>query len=88
MNLIDNYLKNEHFLDLNDKHDKASQEAKLEYFFKLFIELEKKYASKIEDMKRLDAEHKQELSQVKYLDLNIITLKLNLYHKINKKNNF
>lgn len=64
MDLIDSYLKREHSLDLNDKNDSASQEAKLEYFFKLFIELEKRYNCKLEDMKRLDIEHKEEISEV------------------------
>jgi hypothetical protein len=61
MDLIDNYLKRDHSLDLNDN---VSQEAKLEYFFKLYIELEKRYNSKLEDMKRLDIEHKEEISEV------------------------
>jgi hypothetical protein len=66
MNFIDNYLQREHFLDLKlNGLDKASQQdAKLEYFYRLFVELETKYASKIDDMKRLELEHKSELNEV------------------------
>ena len=66
MNFIENYLQKEHFLDLNlNGNDRvAQQDAKLEYFYRLFVELEKKYASKIDDMKRLELEHKSELNEV------------------------
>ncbi len=63
MNLIDNYLKREHHLhDLIDEDD--TQDIKLEFFYNLFVELEKKYVHKIEDMKRLDNEHKTEINNV------------------------
>ncbi len=63
MNLIEDYLRREHHLnDLIDENDSA--EIKLEYFFNLFVELEKKYLTKIEDMKRLDLEHKAEINNV------------------------
>jgi hypothetical protein len=68
MNFIENYLQKEHFLDLNlNGTDRvAQQDAKLEYFYRLFVELEKKYASKIDDMKRLEREHKAELNEVHF----------------------
>lgn len=63
MNLIEDYLRREHHLnDLIDEND--SPEIKLEYFFNLFVELEKKYLIKIEDMKRLELEHKAEINNV------------------------
>jgi hypothetical protein len=63
MNLIDNYLKREHHLhDLIDEDD--TQDIKLEFFYNLFVELEKKYLHKIEDMKRLENEHKTEINNV------------------------
>jgi hypothetical protein len=63
MNFIDDYLKREHHLhDLLEEND--SQEIKLEFFFNLFIELEKKYVHKIDDMKRLEVEHKTEINNV------------------------
>ena len=64
MNLIENYLKAHYFLDLNEKNDSTSREAKLEYFFHLFNDLEKKYTVKVEDMKRIEIEHKSELNKV------------------------
>lgn len=67
MNLIEDYLKNSVItpeLVAVNQQQQRSQEEKLEYFFKLFIELEKKYALKIEDVKRLELEHKAELGEV------------------------
>ena len=74
MNLIDNYLKKEHQLDVlfdddetEDVNNRENQnEIKLQYFYNLFVELEKKYTYKIEDMKRLEVEHKAEISNVKF----------------------
>lgn len=64
MNLIEEHLKKVHFLDLADKKDKAAQEAKLEYFYQLFVDLEKKYEDKLEDVRKLEATHKAELANV------------------------
>jgi hypothetical protein len=68
MNQIDDYLKREHqFLNLIDdeKEDaKSNEEIRLKYFFNIFIELEKKYAHKIEELKRLESEHKTEINNV------------------------
>ena len=62
MNLIDTYLRKEHSVQYNTK--KNDQEAKLAFFFELFTELDRKYLSKLEDIKRLDLERKNELNNV------------------------
>lgn len=62
MNLIESYLIKENYLEANKKS--ISDDGKLELFFKIFTELELKYNSKIEDMKRLELEHKDELIHV------------------------
>ena len=59
MNLIENYLK-----ETADYDQNRSLEEKLEKFFGLFIQLEKKYATTIEDLKRLETEHKADLTEV------------------------
>ena len=67
MNLIDDYLKREHHLGdliIEGEEDDDTRHIKLEYFFNLFVELEKKYLHKIEDMKRLEIEHKTEINDV------------------------
>ena len=67
MNFIEKYLEKEHLFDLNSlmSTDKASlQDAKLEFFYKLFVDLEKKYVTKLDDMKRIESEHKNELNEV------------------------
>ena len=65
MNLIESYLKREKILDLND-HE-TPQEEQLECFYSLFVDLEKKHNCNIDDMKQLELEHKEELSQVNIL---------------------
>jgi hypothetical protein len=62
MNLIDTYLRKEHSAQYNTKRN--DQEAKLTFFFELFTDLERKYLSKLEDIKRLDLERKNELNNV------------------------
>lgn len=67
MNFIEKYLEKEHLFDLSSlmSTDKASlQDAKLEFFYKLFVDLEKKYVTKLDDMKRIESEHKNELNEV------------------------
>lgn len=44
--------------------DKWSQEKKLEYFYRLFMDLDRKYYGKCEDIKRLQIEQKKEISEV------------------------
>ena len=49
-------------------------DAKLDYFYRLFVDLEKKYACNLDDMKRLEFEHKSELNEViKFYNLFLIT---------------
>jgi hypothetical protein len=62
MNLIDTYLRKEHSAQYNTK--KNDQEAKLAYFFELYADLERKYQLKLDDIKRLDLERKNELNNV------------------------
>jgi hypothetical protein len=64
MNLIDNFLKQERLLDLDDNSETPDEE-KLECFYTLFVNLQKKYNCNIDDMKQLELEHKDELSQVR-----------------------
>ena len=67
MNFIESYLQKEHLFDLNSlsAENASLQDAKLELFFKLYVDLEKKYATKLDDMKRIEIEHKNELNEVK-----------------------
>lgn len=61
MNLIETYLNREHSIDLL-KLD--TQEAKLDFFYKLFCDLKIKYETNLDDMKRLEFQHKAELNKV------------------------
>ena len=61
MELIDNYLKKEKLIDSKDA---ASHDEKLECFYSLFTDLERKYNCSIDDMHQLEIEHKEELNQV------------------------
>lgn len=74
MNQIENYLQKEHFADLTNTDTTSQQDAKLDYFYRLFVDLEKKYACNLDDMKRLEFEHKSELNEViKFYNLFLIT---------------
>ncbi|RNA42192.1 hypothetical protein BpHYR1_008891 [Brachionus plicatilis] len=65
MDLIESFLKQEQErLDLDPELLNDSEHAKLTYFFNLFADLERKYFTKIEDIKRFDQEHKEEISQL------------------------
>lgn len=64
MDLIDGYLKKEKFLDASDI-DATSQEEKLDVFYSMFVDLDRKYSCAIDDMHQLELEHKEELTQVK-----------------------
>ena len=56
-----------------------SQEIKLERFHRMYVDLERKYALKLEDVRRLELEHKAELAEV--ISLNILNSFLRLYYK-------
>lgn len=60
MNFIDDYLKESLF----DFDSSWSSDKKIEKFVDCFNELERKYAAKIEDVKRLETEHKSDLAEV------------------------
>lgn len=60
MNFIDDYLKESVF----DFDSSWSSDKKIEKFVDCFNELERKYAAKIEDVKRLEIEHKSDLAEV------------------------
>jgi hypothetical protein len=68
MNLIDDYLKANHYSsidELNKKRDNTNDENefKLKYFYNIFIQMDK---NKCDDIKRLEKRHKQELTQVSF----------------------
>jgi hypothetical protein len=71
MNLIETYLNGEHSIELL-KLD--TQEAKLEFFCKLFFDLKIKYETNLDDMKRLEFHHKAELKKVTSFNKNFITI--------------
>lgn len=67
MDLIDNFFEQEQErLNLDAQFLSQSEDVKLNYFFNLFVDLEHKYFAKIEDIRRFDQEHKEEISQVRF----------------------
>ena len=65
MDLIDGYLKKENSLDLTDEHgNEISDDEKLEFFFNLFIDLEKNYRENVLELNKLNDEHKEEILEV------------------------
>ncbi|CAF1045375.1 unnamed protein product, partial [Brachionus calyciflorus] len=65
MELINDFLEHEYErLNLNDDFLNETDQVKLTYFFNLFIDLERKYLTNFEDIKRLNQEHKDEISQL------------------------
>lgn len=65
MDLIDGYLKQESSLDLNDQHgNEISDEEKLEFFFNLFIDLEKNFRDNVLELNRLSEEHRNEINEL------------------------
>ena len=75
MDLIDGYLKRENSFDLTDEHGhEISDDEKLEFFFNLFIDLEKNYRENVLELNRLNDEHKEEINKV-----NIACFKMYLF---------
>lgn len=67
MDLIDNFLLQEQVrLNLDTEFLSETDDVKLNFFFNLFVDVERKYFAKIEDIKRFDQEHKDEISQVNF----------------------
>lgn len=66
MNLIDECLRTA----VSDYDTQWTQDEKIERFHHLYIDLERRYTAKLDDVRRLEIEHKAELAEVLFL-LNI-----------------
>ena len=65
MDLIDGYLKRENSLDLTDDDgNEITDDQKLEFFFNLFIDLEKSFRDNVLELNRLNEEHREEINEV------------------------
>jgi len=72
MDLIDAYLKKENSLDLTDDDgNEISDDQKLEFFFNLFIDLEKSFRDNVLELNRLNEEHRDEINEVKLYSCNV-----------------
>jgi hypothetical protein len=72
MDLIDAYLKKENSLDLTDDDgNEISDDQKLEFFFNLFIDLEKSFRDNVLELNRLNEEHRDEINEVKLCSCNV-----------------
>ena len=72
MDLIDAYLKKENSLDLTDDDgNEISDDQKLEFFFNLFIDLEKSFRDNVLELNRLNEEHRDEINEVKLNSCNV-----------------
>ncbi len=75
MDLIDAYLKKENSLDLTDDDgNEISDDQKLEFFFNLFIDLEKSFRDNVLELNRLNEEHRDEINEVKLNSCNVVAL--------------
>lgn len=68
MDLIDGYLKRENSLDLTDDDgNEINDDQKLEFFFNLFIDLERSFRDNVVELNRLNDEHREEINEVNFL---------------------